>query len=103
MVNQTGTTSSKSTHKLYSFKKNAFIYQAETTDNWTNNRIAKRKHLSKGELLYNVVQLSFTDTNADGKLEIVETWINFNYNGGRRIATIEQKKTMTVVTNIVQL
>jgi hypothetical protein len=103
MVNRTGNQVSQSTYKLYSFKNNKYVYQAETVDNWSNNRIAKRKHLAKGELLYNILQVSYTDTDGDGKTEIVETWINFNYNGGRRIATIEQKKSMTVVTNIVRL
>jgi hypothetical protein len=103
MVNRTGTVAPTFTYKLYSFNSNSYIYKAESVDNWTQNRMARRKHLKKGELLYNVLQLSYTDTDNDGKTEIVETWINFNYNGGRRIATIEQKKTMSVVTRIVTL
>lgn len=93
----------KISYKIYSFKTASFVYSAESNDSWSNHKIAKRKHLRKGELLYNVLQLNTTDVNNDGVKEVVETWIEFRYNGGRKVSTIEQRKTMLVKTNVLTL
>lgn len=104
MTNRVQTENSLNTvQKIYSFKTHSVVYQATSVDMWTQSRISSRKHMKKGQLMYNVLQLGFNDLDGDGKLEITETWIDFNYNGGRRIATIEQKKSMFIKTNTLNL
>lgn len=83
-------------YKLFSFKSNSVIYSTQTVDNWNHIKIKRRKHLVKSETLYSVLQFSFIDLDGDDRLELVETWVDFKYNGGRRVATIEQRKTMAV-------
>lgn len=93
----------KISYKIYSFQTSSFIYTGESNDAWSNHKIARRKHLYKGEMLYNVLQLQTLDLNNDGVQEVVETWIEFHYNGGRKVSSIEQKKNMVVKTKILQL
>lgn len=103
MVNKTSNENAQTvSYKIYSFKNNGFIYSAETKDCWSNHKIARRKHLDRNEMLYNTLQVQVVDTDNDGVKEIVETWTEFRYNGGRRVATIEQKKNMVVITNVLK-
>ncbi len=90
-------------YKLFSFKTNSLMYVSQTEDRWTLNKENMRKSLVKGDLLYNVLENQYVDIDNDGKLEIVEKWIEFRYNGGKRINEIEQKKTMKIRSRILTL
>lgn len=51
--------------------------------------------------MYNVLSFDFKDVNNDGTLELVETWVEMRYNGGRKVADIEQKKSVHTVQRIL--
>ena len=75
-----------------------------------NNEIVQLKKIYqmiinkiKGDLLYNVLETQYVDIDNDGKMEIVEKWIEFRYNGGKRINEIEQRKTMKIKSRILIL
>lgn len=90
-------------HKLYSFKTNSLLYVGESVDRWTMNKESLRKKLHKGDLLYSVLETRYADIDHDGNLEIVEKWIEFRYNGGKSISTIEQRKSATIRTRVLTL
>jgi len=94
--------SQKYIQRIFSFKTGNFIYTSEAQDNWSNHKLAKRKQLRRGDLLYSVMQFEVKDIDGDGVNEIVETWVHFKHNGGRRVARIEQNKKMTTVTRVLK-
>ena len=53
--------------------------------------------------MYNVLETQFVDIDNDGKMEIVEKWIEFRYNGGKNVNAIELKKTMKIRSRILTL
>lgn len=95
-------TSQKYVQRIFSFKTGNFIYTSEAIDNWSNHKLAKRKQLKRGDLLYSVMQFEVKDIDNDGVNEIVETWVHFQHNGGRRVARIEQNKKMTTATRVLK-
>jgi len=104
MVNKTQSKNiQKIAYKIFSFNSSSLLYVSETEDRWNTNKEFARKDLKKGDLLYNILENQYIDIDDDGKLEIVEKWIEFRYNGGKRINEIEQKKTMKIRSRILTL
>jgi hypothetical protein len=88
-------------YKLYSFYTQSLLYVSETQDYWNLNKEAARKTLHKGGLMYNVLETQYVDIDSDGKMEIVEKWVEFRFNGGKRINDIELKKQMKIISRIL--
>lgn len=104
MINRTVTSNvQRIAYKLFSFKSKSVLYVSETEDRWSMNKDNVRRTIAKGELLYNVLETQFVDIDNDGKMEIVEKWIEFRHNGGKRIKDIEQRKTMKIRSRILTI
>lgn len=83
------------TYKLFSFKTMGFLHESVSKDLRKSLFADKKcKKLSKGALLYNILQIEYKDVDNDGDLEIIENWISFYYNGGKNQRQVELRKTV---------
>lgn len=84
------------TYKLFSFKTMGFLHESESKDLRKSLFADKKfKNLSKGALLYNILQIEYKDVDNDGDLEIIENWISFYYNGGKNPRQVELRKSVS--------
>jgi hypothetical protein len=92
------------TYKLFSFKTMGFLYESTSKDlRKTLIGDKKCKKINKGTLLYNILQVEYKDVDHDGDLEIIENWVNFNYNGGKSMRQVELNKTMSSNAKVLYL
>lgn len=100
-----GADGSKSvSYSLYSFVKMCKLYEANSSDyRAVLEKSSAIKNLKKGDLLYSILQIEYKDVNNDGKLELLEHWIEFRYNGGKNLRQIELMKSLHARTQILYL
>ena len=92
------------TYKLFSFKTMSFMYESTSRDlRKTLIGEKKCKKVSKGTLLYNILQVEYKDVDHDGDLEIIENWVQFNYNGGKSMRQVELNKSMSSHSKVLYL
>lgn len=91
-------------YSLYSFVKMSKLYEANALDNRSVlEKSGAIKKVKKGDLLYSILQIEYKDVNNDGKLELLEHWIEFRYNGGKTLRQIELMKSLHARTQILYL
>ncbi|MBL7811509.1 MAG: hypothetical protein JNL57_04745 [Bacteroidetes bacterium] len=92
------------TYKLYSFQKGGFLYQSSCSDyNPGLRKQGKNKKWKKGSAMYSIMQVEYKDLDNNGTMEILEHWITYCYNGGKRQNEIEQRKTTKRQTRTLYL